>query len=225
MESLTLRKTFVELAYERILGAICDGTLRPGERVNQDEIAARLNVSRQPITSALTMLKAQGFLCEAGRRGLAVAPIDPSFFAAIYEFRSAIEPFAVRLATARIDDAALARGRALIARGQAAAAANDVADLVRSDMDFHSFVYELSGNPLVIETMRLNWQHLRRAMGEVLRQPGYPRTVWREHAAILDAMASRSATRAAEQMREHIELAQRRVAPALSARPSGPGGP
>lgn len=218
MESLSLRKTLVELAYDRILGAICDGKLKPGERVRQDEIAARLNVSRQPITSALAMLKNQGFLCDAGRRGLAVAPIDPKFFDAIYQFRSAVEPLAVRLATSRLDAGALAKGQALIGRGKAATAANDRSGLVQADMDFHSFIYDLSGNPLIAETMRLNWQHLRRAMGEVLRQPAYPSKVWREHEAILAAMISQDAQKGAELMREHIELAQRRVGPALRAR-------
>ena len=68
MDTLSPQKSLVDQAYERILDAVCDGTFRPGERLTQEEIAARLNVSRQPITHALAMLKTQGFLTEAGRR-------------------------------------------------------------------------------------------------------------------------------------------------------------
>ena len=108
LESLVSPTTLVDQAYAVILDAICDGTLKPGERLTQADVAERLNVSRQPIHNALLVLKAQGFLQESGRRGLCVAPLDPALFEAIYQFRSAIEPLAVRLATARMTPADLA---------------------------------------------------------------------------------------------------------------------
>ncbi|HSN33076.1 MAG TPA: GntR family transcriptional regulator, partial [Ideonella sp.] len=89
MESLKPARTLVEQAYERILDAICEGSLAPGERVTQDELAARLSVSRQPVMTALGLLRQQGFLVEHGRRGLQVAPADRARFDAIYQFRSA----------------------------------------------------------------------------------------------------------------------------------------
>ena len=98
MESLAAPKTFVDQAYAVILDAICHGTLKPGERLTQESVARRLNVSRQPVHNALLVLKAQGFVRDFGRRGLAVAPLDPKLFESIYQFRSAIEPLAVRLA-------------------------------------------------------------------------------------------------------------------------------
>src|SRR3546814_11784230 len=45
---------------------------------SSDLVAGRLNVSRQPVTHALAVLKAQGFLEASGRQGLTVAPIDPA---------------------------------------------------------------------------------------------------------------------------------------------------
>src|SRR4051812_17414701 len=53
--------TLIDRAYEAILGAVCSGELAPGERLNQDELAARLHISRQPVGQALTILKSQGF--------------------------------------------------------------------------------------------------------------------------------------------------------------------
>ena len=46
--------------------------------------------------------------------GLTVTPVDPQFFEAIYQFRSAVEPLAVRLATPRLTKQAIAQGRSLI---------------------------------------------------------------------------------------------------------------
>ena len=223
MEQLASPKTLVEQAYDVILDAICAGTLRPGERLTQDSVAKRLNVSRQPIHNALLVLKAQGFVRDAGRRGLAVAPLDPKLFEAIYQFRSAIEPLAVKLATARLDAQATKRGRALIAQGRAAVQAADDKLLVQADMDFHSFIYELSDNSLILQTMRLNWQHLRRAMGEVLRIASLSRRIWREHEAILSAMTRGDAEGAARLIHDHVVLAYRNVSPALPDAALAPG--
>jgi len=219
MESLVNPKTLVEQAYDVILDAICAGTLKPGERLTQDSVAKRLNVSRQPVNNALLVLKAQGFVRDAGRRGLAVAPLDPKLFEAIYQFRSAIEPLAVRLATPRLNAEATRRGRALVAQGRAAAQAGDDKALVQADMDFHSFIYELSDNPMILQTMRLNWQHLRRAMGEVLRISVLAKRVWREHEAILAAMARGDADGAARLIHDHVVLAYRNVSEALPGAP------
>src|ERR1700728_890214 len=59
LESLESPRSLVDQAYEVILDALCDGTFKPGERLTQESIAARLNVSRQPVTHAFAVLKAQ----------------------------------------------------------------------------------------------------------------------------------------------------------------------
>lgn len=219
MQGLTLPKSLVDQAYDVILDALCNGTFKAGERLTQEDIAARLNVSRQPVTHALTVLKAQGFLAASGRRGLTVTSVDPDFFDALYQFRSAVEPLAVRLAMPHLDKRAIRQGRALVKHGRSVAKARDIRAVLQADMDFHSFIYELSGNPLIAETMRLHWHHLRRAMGQVLRfVPAAG--VWNEHAAILEAMAEGDADSAADMMRRHLLDAHDRVRTASGGAPS-----
>jgi DNA-binding GntR family transcriptional regulator len=212
LESLEPSKTLVDQAYEVILDALCDGTFLPGERLTQEDIAARLKVSRQPVTHALAILKAQGFVAPSGRKGLTVTPIKLEFFEAIYQFRSAVEPLAVRLATSRLTPQAIVRGRSLVEHGRNLVLAGDARATLRADMEFHSFIYEISGNPLIAETMRLHWQHLRRAMGKVLRYPGMSISVWQEHGRILEAMIRGDAAAAAELMHRHLIEAYTRVA-------------
>jgi DNA-binding GntR family transcriptional regulator len=211
VESLEPAKSLVDQAYEVILDALSDGTFKPGERLTQEDIAARLNVSRQPVTHALAVLKAQGFLTQSGRRGLTVTSVEPEFFEAIYQIRSAVEPLAVRLATPRLTKQAILHGRSLVEHGRNLVVAGDSRATLQADMDFHSFIYDLSSNPLIGETMRLHWRHLRRAMGEVLRYPGMSISVWQEHGRILEAMIRGDADGAAELMRRHLIDAYERV--------------
>lgn len=217
MESLEPRKSLVEQVYERILDAICEGVLPAGARVTQDELAARLQVSRQPVMSALGLLRQQGFLVEHGRRGLEVAPADRRHFDAIYEFRSVLEPWAAALAADRATPQQIERGRALVEQGKRVAAAGDAHATLQADIDFHNFIYEASGNPLVLESMQLHWQHLRRSMGEVLQRPRFTEKVWREHAAILDAIAAGDRKAASRLIAEHVREAKERVGAELEA--------
>lgn len=216
IESLNPQKTLVEQVYERILDAICDGDLAPRERVTQDELAARLQVSRQPVMTALGLLKQQGFLIEHGRRGLQVAPVDRARFDAIYEFRSALEPLAAALAAQRATPAQIARGREIVARGKRAATGGEGAAALQADVDFHAWIYEASSNPLIVESMQTHWQHLRRAMGEVLRRPALARAVWSEHAEILDAIAAGDTERAGRAIGAHVQTARERVGAELA---------
>jgi DNA-binding GntR family transcriptional regulator len=219
IQSLAPPKTLVEQVYEKILDAICNGTLAPGDRVTQDDLAESLQVSRQPVMTALGQLKQQGFLIERGRRGLQVAPADLSRFDAIYELRSALEPLAASLAAVRANPGQIATGESLVAHGRATAASADPTALLLADVSFHQWVYRTSGNPLIVESMEANWQHLRRAMGEVLRHPSLALVVWDEHDLILKAIAAGDAERAGETMKQHVTTAHARVSELLPAPP------
>lgn len=225
MESLEPSKTLVDQAYERILDTLCNGVLKAGKRVTQEEVASRLNVSRQPVTHALAILKSQGFLAQEGRRGLTVTAVQPDFFEAIYQLRSAVDPLAVRLATPRMDAALAQAGRLIIERGRATMQAGDSRAVLQADMDFHNFIYDLSGNALVADTMRLHWLHFRRGMRQILRSPGMSVSVWREHERILDEMRRGDADAAAGLMHSHIVDAYQRVVGAGNMQPDEvPGG-
>ncbi|GAW37020.1 putative HTH-type transcriptional regulator YdfH [Roseovarius sp. A-2] len=198
------RTTIADRTYDALLEAICSGALPVGARLNQDEIAARLNVSRQPVNRAIAMLKAQHFLEDTGKRGVVVAALDPLLFRSIYELRTVIEPLSAQLAAAAITPAAMARGRSLIAQGKALTDGEDHAAALRADMAFHDLLYTLAGNVLIAEAMRLNWRHLHRAMSEALSRPGATGRIWIEHEAIFEAICRGDADAAARHMSTHM---------------------
>lgn len=213
MEAIAQGKSLVEKTYDALLDAICTGELKPGERIGQDEVAERLGVSRQPVNSAIAMLKAQRFVIDTGRRGVVVAPVEQELFRSIYQVRAAIEPLAVELATARLTPEQTLQGRRIVEHGIGLIQSGDRTGVLQADIDFHTLIYELSGNTIIIDLMSLNWQHLRRSMGEVLRAPGMTFQVWKEHKAILEAMVKGEAVEAARLMRAHIVEAPKRLRP------------
>src|ERR1700730_12161230 len=103
--------TLIEQAYDAILAAMCDGRLAPGARRTRDGLAARMGISRQPVGQALSILKAQNFVRDTGRRGMIVAPLEREFFRAAYELRDGPDSLAASLAAPRGTSRDAAAGR------------------------------------------------------------------------------------------------------------------
>ena len=224
VDSLTPGPTLIEQAYDAILAAIGDGRLAPGSRLNQDDLAARMGISRQPVGQALSILKAQGFVRDTGRRGLIVAPLEREFFRAIYELREALDALAASLAAQRSTPRDASEGRALIAEGREAIRSGRTELLVDADVRFHLFICRVAGNPLLADTLKLYWHHLRRAMGEVLRDTDRHQRIWDDHEAILEAIVARNPTEAGHRATIHAREAGKDVTRSIPAAPPGLGG-
>lgn len=166
---------------------------------------------------ALSLLRARGFVEEAGRRGLRVAPVEAPQVVRLYEVRGALDALAARLASRDGAGEARSRGPRLIEAGLAAIAAGDRGRLIAADQDFHRFLYGLSRNPMIGVTADLHWRHIRRAMGAVLDDPGEHRPVWDEHARILAAIADGDEVQAEARARAHAEAAALRLVRRIEA--------
>lgn len=189
----------VDQVYRSLLDAISEGSLPPGARIGQEDIAAQLAVSRQPVLQALRLLKKDGFVQDAPGRGVQVAPLDVARLAQIYQVRSALDALAARLAArvhAKVDSQLIVQGR-MSARG------NSVKAMVAADEAFHAAIYAASGNPLIAPSAQLHWQHIRRAMGAVLQLSTMRDSIWDEHEAIADAIARGRENQAAALMGQH----------------------
>ena len=219
VQTLKPGPTLIEQAYEEILEAICSGRLAPGERLNQDALAGRLGISRQPVGQALSVLKAQGFVRDTGRRGLIVAPLEREFFRAIYELREALDSLAASLAARRCKPGDATEGRKLLAEGRRAVRSGRVDELIEADMRFHLWICRVAGNPLLSDTMRLYWNHLRRAMGEVLQQRSRRDQIWEEHEAILQGIIKGDPAAAAQRASAHARAASKGILMLPSAQP------
>jgi DNA-binding GntR family transcriptional regulator len=201
-----------EQVYQRLLYAICDGELAPGARLMQENLAATLGVSRQPVLQALRLLKKEGFVSDAGGRGLRVAPLEAPAITQVYEVRAVLDGLAARRAAqlqAQLDPM-------LILAGRRAAAGQHIGSMIDADMQFHHLIYEASGNPLIAETANHHWPHIRRAMGAVLQTVGLRRPVWDEHEAILQAINGGDADQAERLAREHCARASDHIAAQLT---------
>ena len=200
---ITSSPDLVDQVYRSLLDAISDGTISPGARILQEDIAEQLAVSRQPVLQALRLLKKDGFVLDAPGRGVSVAPLKSDWLVHVYQVRSALDALAARLAARahfQVDPK-------LINQGRVAARSNKIKAMMAADVQFHAAIYAASGNPQIAQSAQLHWQHIRRAMGAALQLSTMRESIWDEHEAIAAAISDGDEDRAESLIRQHGENA------------------
>jgi DNA-binding GntR family transcriptional regulator len=203
MQPVSNSPDVTDAVYEALLDAICDGSLEPGQRLIEGELAQRLAVSRMPVHQALKQLQREGFLVEVGRRGLSVAVIDSRFAQEIYELRAALDAAAAVSAAQRASPEDRPQGEAIIRAGRAAAADGDLRAMATADFNFHNYIYQLADNSLIAAAARMNWHHVRRSILLLAKRPIRLGPFWDEHDSILQAVLARDPLAAGDLARQH----------------------
>jgi len=158
------RTDYVDLVYTNLRDAISDGTLRPGERITQEDFGRPFGCVPLAGSASATLIKKEGLLEEAPGRGLIVTRLDPERIGHLYQIRGALDGLAAKLAAERKQKISLA----LIEHGRQVARGSDVHAMIDADMAFHQAIYEASGNPLVAENAFLHWVALSLVDGRCL---------------------------------------------------------
>ena len=191
-------------AYDVIRRSILDGSLAPGDRIVESEIARRLGVSQAPVREAVKRLAHEGLVTSMPRRGTYVTQISTEDVDDAREVRAMLEEAAAREAVTRFDTATRRRLEAFVDRMRNAASSQDLAVFRASDMGFHRTVIELSGSiylPKLWDVMESRLLSLR-----VVGDPGFTGS-WAEmaeaHQDLIELLASGNRGRAAAAFRDH----------------------
>jgi DNA-binding GntR family transcriptional regulator len=203
------RHTLQTLVTARLREAILSGRLTPGARLQQDDLARELGVSRMPIREALRVLHSEGLAELQPHRGAVVTNLKPEEIEEVFEIRAMLEARAATLAAPHLRDATLERMRALCEEMEAPGL-DDAGWLARNHA-FHTLIYPASRWPrlcALIEAQRnVTRPYLAAATTLTARRPG----AQREHRQLLDAAARGDGPRLAALTEEHLRTTARRL--------------
>lgn len=146
---------------EVLRDAIMNGVLRPGERLNETEIADKLGVSRGPLREAIRKLEREGLLEYQARRGSFVRKLSKRDAYEIYTLRAHLEALAVELALPSITKEDIAALRNDIERMKKTARTGNIADMMKADRDFHGRICRLAGHTRLYQC----WEQLDTQVG------------------------------------------------------------
>ncbi len=144
--------SLVDDVADRFRLSAVNGTLKPGEEINESQLAERLSVSRGTVREAIRILIGEGLLEKLPNRKARVRLLTPDKFWEIMTTRAVLEGFAARLLAQRLTPAKLERLTAIWQQLDKAAAANDRTVFSNWDFAFHQAIMEMSGHALLYET-------------------------------------------------------------------------
>ncbi|MEV0774403.1 GntR family transcriptional regulator [Streptomyces sp. NPDC050428] len=143
---LVSRSLLRENAYNALRDAIVDGTLTPGERLNDGDLVEWLGISRTPIREALGRLEQTGLVRTKPGRYTIVSPLDLRAARGAQSVTAAMHELAVREALPNLSRSELDAMRAANSRFADALARNDVDAALAADDAFHGVAVTASAN-------------------------------------------------------------------------------
>ncbi len=206
-----LRETVCETLRE----AIRNGTLEPGERLMEVQLAEELGISRTPVREAIRKLEQEGYVIMMPRRGTYVSSVSVSDIKEIFEIRSALESLSTGLAARRIEPDELEKLRALLAEIEGHIQNRDMDKIVETDIKFHGLLYRVSRNERLVAIIGNLKEQLARFRTLSMSYPGRLQETLEEHRAMVEAIAAGDVEAARDAADRHMERAEETLLKAL----------
>ncbi|MBM7045730.1 MULTISPECIES: GntR family transcriptional regulator [Rhizobium] len=190
----------------RLEEMIVSGTLKPGERLDEVELAARFKVSRTPVREALKALSATGLVDIRGRQGITVAIISIPILLEMFQMMAVLEGLCAKLAARRATVPERAALREIHARLINALSAGDPDNFYAINSEFHELLYDAAHTHFLAGQTRALRRRVAAYRRYVTYQPGRMAATIGEHERILDAIERADAETAFKTASEHVSL-------------------
>lgn len=138
-------RTKADWAYLQLRQWIQAGVLSPGQRLDQEQLAHRLAVSRVPLRQALVRLGADGLVLNRPHAGATVAPLSLADAEDIYASRNVLEVMLTEVAVPKLTEETLFRLGHNLQQQQQALEGGRLDSLLIVDRQFHELMYQPSG--------------------------------------------------------------------------------
>jgi len=216
-----MSESLSDQAYRRLRDKIVRLEFAPGDVLREDSLREDLGIGRTPIREALQRLEREHFVTVVPRQGIFVSGIGIDELAMLFETRMVLEPYAARLAALRGGDLQWSAMEDALARTAAAA---DGIELLAIDRRCHELMWQAAGNRFLLDTLDMLYAQSDRLWHQYLADVADPEHAVDEHVAILEALRSGDADRAAKLVDEHVAAFDAEIRAAVTARLAAPLG-
>ena len=192
--------TKADVAYAQLRRHIIDGSLIPGETLNQEQVAAALQVSVTPLREALRHLEGEGLVNISGNHVI-IAPLSNKEIGELRYVRNALEMMAVKLATSKITPEQHSALLALADINPELAAV----DWRQAHTVFHSKIWEIAGNSVLIDTLERLTSRIERYRRLVINSELNAKMVAIPHRELAEAIIPGNEDTAVEALLQHMQ--------------------
>jgi DNA-binding GntR family transcriptional regulator len=195
--------TIQRVVVDSLRSSILDGTLKPGERLVQDEIATQFGVSRIPIREAFRTLAAEGLVTFEQRRGVIVTELNRADVEEIMRVRAVLEAMACRAAAERATPEQLEE----INQGlmELEKARHEPEKYYHLNSAFHSAILEASNQPHTAALV-MKFRNMMETVARLYLDPvGRVEIVHQDHRLLYEALVRHDSDEAEKLIKEHTE--------------------
>ena len=195
-----------EKTYRRLKEYLLSGRLEPGSRVHQEMCAEALNVSRTPVREALQRLASEGLVKRHEDRGFRMVQLSFDELEELFDMRSALEAFAMRLICQRISQETIDQLSHCVEESEAAMNGQNPAGVFEANTAFHNTLYTVIQDRKRFLFMLNNMKdHILRYRKQTLMHTDKAKKSIDAHKKIVFALQTRDPNLAEYLMRIHIQ--------------------
>lgn len=187
---------------------ILTGEFRPGERINESELATKLGISRSPVREAFRVLESEGLISTLPRKGSFITEISPEDVDELFDLREILECHAVDCIRRR-GQSEPAEISALIEKVNGELFKEPDAFSVISG--FHFNLVELSNRYRLVELYKILGVSLRRYQLVYLSKKGQRDISLEHHKGIVDALKKGKYAETKKLLKAHIRYVENTV--------------
>ncbi len=152
-KTLELPRTISETIYLHLKKAIVSGELKPGQRVQEKDIAARFNVSSTPVREAFFRLAAERYLAINARKEVLVQGASIEEVRELYEVVRALDLYAVKKIAGTLAEGDVHMLEAMTRKLGECYDANDHQRYLEQNLKIHDWLWRANGNASLHETL------------------------------------------------------------------------
>jgi len=194
-----------EKVYVRIRELIISGELEPGSKLLQEELSARLGISRTPLLAAFSRLAKEMLVEFVPRRGAFVRKLSKKEILDLFDIRTRLEPLGALGAASAASPKDIEELAESLERFKSAVADSSPHSIRQADFDFHILIMKLSGNSLLFDLVEShNLVCMANQRGIILK----PERSLADHVQIFQSIATRNPRSAEAAMRRHLSAAR-----------------
>ena len=193
-----------DVVFQTLRAAILKGELKPGERLMELQLAAKLGVSRTPIREAIRMLEQEGLAVTIPRKGAEVAKMTEKDMEDVLLIRCSLEDLAVRLSCDKISAAELQELRIAMEDFEKKTKSDNVVEIAKADVTFHDILYKAADNPKLLLLLNNLREQMYRYRVEYLKDKNIYGRLIEEHRQMYDAIMSKDKEREADYVEKHL---------------------
>ncbi|OBZ16550.1 MULTISPECIES: GntR family transcriptional regulator [Bacillales] len=184
---------------------IIDGTLQPGEKLIDTDLAEALGVSRTPIREAFQLLEVQGLIQTFPGKETRVTTLEKEDIVKLYGPLTALHALAAELAAANIQPEHIEELRAINASFDECVDQKEFYQAMEFDEKFHDRILQIANNPYILTFSSSLQMHIRRYKYIFIKRPNWEtQAAGKDHEAIIQALEARDVEAAASLMKYNL---------------------